>query len=393
MGSEEGPTDSEKPSDGEASADEAQAGMEEDAGALQCVPVCRAYRRKPPRTALHVLQLLRRCTYGCGAMLYPEEGTVCCSKGTHILGPAFNPPIDPDYMDFLMLPHVSQDSRLLNSALAMGSQGVFPNKAMGGVGFVQHSYGHVFLMGKVYLVMRPLRENNAFDTYLLPDHLLVDGATKDLGSDYGERLLRARTYLAAHHPLASRLKAIAEVPGAQIDLDPIMRIEAHSLRTSAMELAYVSSGVQGQQAEDRVNKVVYFDMRLHQQGLTPVTVDRHNALYDLLMFPLLHEKGVGGYFYGKDGSSVESTTGVKLSLQQYARAMVFQNPRLHHLGRLAQEYALVQHSRQVEDTLNFQRFGGLQAKLKRRRDVNPREGQQGAGSRVALTASVVGSFK
>ena len=87
-------------------------------------------------------------------MLYPEEGTVCCSKGTHILGPAFNPPIDPEYMDFLMQPHVSQDSRLLNSALAMGSQGVFPNKAMGGVGFVQHSYGHVFLMGKVYLVMR-----------------------------------------------------------------------------------------------------------------------------------------------------------------------------------------------------------------------------------------------
>jgi hypothetical protein len=45
----------------------------------------------------------------------------------------------------------------------------------------------------VYLAMRPLRENNAFDTYLLPDHLLVDGATKDLGSDYGERLLRARS--------------------------------------------------------------------------------------------------------------------------------------------------------------------------------------------------------
>jgi hypothetical protein len=30
----------------------------------------------------------------------------------------------------------------------MGTQGVFPNKAMGGVSFVQHSYGHVFLMGK-----------------------------------------------------------------------------------------------------------------------------------------------------------------------------------------------------------------------------------------------------
>ena len=75
-----------------------------------------------------------------------------------------------------------------------------------------------------------------------------------------------------------------------------------------------------------------------------MAVDRHNALYDLLMFPLVHEKGVGGYFYARDGSSVQSSTGVKLSLQMYARAMLFQNPRLHYLGRLAQEYALVQHS-------------------------------------------------
>ncbi len=74
-----------------------------------------------------------------------------------------------------------------------------------------------------------------------------------------------------------------------------MRIEAQSLRTSAMELAFVSSGVR--RAEDHANKVLYFDMRKHEQGLAPVAVDRHNALYDLLMFPLVHEKGVGGYLF------------------------------------------------------------------------------------------------
>ena len=31
-------------------------------------------------------------------------------------------------------------------------------KAMGGVGFVQHSYGHVFLTGKVYLRCAAARE-------------------------------------------------------------------------------------------------------------------------------------------------------------------------------------------------------------------------------------------
>jgi hypothetical protein len=122
-----------------------------------------------------------------------------------------------------------------------------------------------------------------------------------------------------------------------------------------------------------------------------VVVDRHNALYDLLMFPLVHEKGVGGYFYARDGSCVQSSTGVKLSLQMYTRAMLFQNERLHYLGRLAQEYALVQHSRQVEDTLSFQLPALWRAagQLKRRRDMNSKVGQQGAGSRVALIASVV----
>jgi len=215
---------------------------------------------------------------------------------------------------------------------------------------------------------------------------------KDLGRDYAERLLRTRTYLRENHPLASCLYAIADVPGERVDLTPFMRIEAQSLRTSTMELAFVSSGVR--RPEDHVNKVIYFDMRLHEQGLPPVAVDRHNALYDLLMFPLVHEKGVGGFYYPKGGDGVRSTTGAKLSLQMYTRAMLFQNERLHYLGRLAQEYALVQHSRNVEDTLNYQRFaGGLQAHLKRRRDMNPRVGQEGAGSRVALTASVVGSFK
>jgi hypothetical protein len=40
-----------------------------------------------------------------------------------------------------------------------------------------------------------------------------------------------------------------------------------------------------------------------------------NTLHDLLMFPLLHEKGVGGYFYFKDGDCVHN------ALQSYARAM------------------------------------------------------------------------
>ena len=37
------------------------------------------------------------------------------------------------------------------------------------------------LHGKSYFVMHGLGSNNAFDTYLLPKDLLLDGATVDLG--------------------------------------------------------------------------------------------------------------------------------------------------------------------------------------------------------------------
>jgi hypothetical protein len=183
----------------------------------------------------HVLEPLRKCKYGCGAMVWPAEDKLCCSGGTHILGPIFNPPIDDEYWEFLKLPHVSADSRLLNGALAMGTQGVYPSRAMGGLGFHEQRYGHVSLMGKTYCVMYGLGANNAFDSYLLPNELLVDAAANDLGADYAQRLLRARTYFAEHHPLARHLCAIADVPGPKIDLNPYMRIEALSLRSSTLE--------------------------------------------------------------------------------------------------------------------------------------------------------------
>ena len=47
-----------------------------------------------------------------------------------------------------------------------------------------------------------------------------------------------------HYTLARHLCAFADVTGPKIDLNPYMRIEAQSLRSSAMELAHVSSYVQ-----------------------------------------------------------------------------------------------------------------------------------------------------
>jgi hypothetical protein len=181
-----------------------------------------------------------------------------------------------------------------------------------------------------------------------------------------------------------------------------IRIEAHSEKSGVMELAFLDSGVRPPGTES--NKVLYFDLGREEQNLSPnVTVSRHGAMFELLQFPLLYEKGIGGYYLpdkvdGQRGGGVVSTTGVSLSLQDYSRAMLYQNPRMHYMGRLAQEWALVMHSRHVENILNFQKNKELQARLqRRRRDAEMRRGvnggEEGAGSRQGMTASVVGSKK
>jgi hypothetical protein len=181
------------------------------------------------------------------------------------------------------------------------------------------------------------------------------------------------------------------MPGERFDLNKVVRLEAHGEQSGAMELALLDNGVERPGGEK--NRMVYFDMKRKGRGESPnVSVSPHNALYEVLQFPLLFEKGKGGFYLSSNREGgVRSTTDIKLSLQEYTRSMLYQNPRLHCLGRLAQEYALVQHSRHVENMLNYQRFN-LQAKLqRRRRDVGG--GEEGDGARMAMSSSVPGSIK
>ena len=58
----------------------------------------------------------------CGAIVWLEEGVACCKGGKNILGEAFNPPIDAEYLALLQMPYMSEDSRHLNAMLAMATQ-------------------------------------------------------------------------------------------------------------------------------------------------------------------------------------------------------------------------------------------------------------------------------
>jgi hypothetical protein len=107
-------------------------------------------RQRVPKaliTDLHRLKPRRKCKHGCGALVWREEGKLCCKGGAHILVPVYNPPIDPEYLAILQLPHMSADSRLLNERLAMGALSVSPSRSMGGLGFHEQRIGHVSLLG------------------------------------------------------------------------------------------------------------------------------------------------------------------------------------------------------------------------------------------------------
>jgi hypothetical protein len=178
-----------------------------------------------------------------------KEGAACCKNCKQVLGELYNPPLDPDYLRILQQTSFSHDSRLLNAALAMGSQCTSPSRAQGGLGFHEKHYAHLSLLGTTYLVLRnPHSGNNPFDNYMLPKDLLLETAAQDLGADYAVRLLSAREYLQARHPLASRLRPVAEVPAQRLDFSKVIRLEANSSHSGAMELAHVSSGVVGRGA-------------------------------------------------------------------------------------------------------------------------------------------------
>jgi len=163
------------------------------------------------------------CKHGCGAQVWPGEDNLCCKGGKHILNADCNPPLDDTYLHLITQPYYSQQSRALNGGLAMASQGIYPSTALGGVGWHEQAYGHLALFGKTYLTQRSMGDNNAFDNYLLPENLLLDGARHDVGVSYANNLVQTRRYLEEHHPLAVHLRAVADVPGTVVDANPYMQ--------------------------------------------------------------------------------------------------------------------------------------------------------------------------
>ena len=81
-------------------------------------------------------------------MVWPREKDACCGGGRRVLDERSNPPLRPEYKVLLQSPHVSFNSRILKSSLALGSQGTFPSREHGGLGMYDEGLAFLHLMGK-----------------------------------------------------------------------------------------------------------------------------------------------------------------------------------------------------------------------------------------------------
>ena len=156
---------------------------------------------------------------------------VCCANGKHILGPDLNPPISDANLRLIKLKHVSNNSSLLNSALALAATCTTPSRAMGGMGMHTAMGGTVSLFGKVYCSLRdPNAGPGGFDAFRVPDRFLFSCDETDFGKDYAEQLILFRDHLFAHHSAVNELQPVPveELEAPRLDLTGLVRVSARS---------------------------------------------------------------------------------------------------------------------------------------------------------------------
>jgi hypothetical protein len=356
--------------------------------------------KRAPKAAgpvkLHYLGPRTKCKW-CPATLWPEEKkgvTKCCGNGKYVLGAQYNPPIDDEYLALLQLPHFSHNSRFLNDKLCFTAHGTFPSRQDGGLGW--HDMGapaFVHLYGKVYTVFHDPHAGPSFlDSYQLGSEFVYDGAKNDLGVDFANQFREVRKYIKEVHPFAKKLPSIDKVSGDAQHLDITNKVIKIDAAPGGMDVAIVSSGV-----GENSSQVMYFDLGRHMRGELPkpIKVDNDSRLYELLQFPVLFPKGVGGYFHSikrRDAGphlQVKSTSGSVMTMHKYTKAMVFQNPVLGYAGRLMQQWLLSQHSREMETTLKFHSTKLQDRVVRRAQDKNGGEGKRA----VSMASTVPGSFR
>jgi hypothetical protein len=273
----------------------------------------------------------------------------------------------------LIQPKMSYYSRIINSLLAFAAVGTTPTKPHGGRGLRCPDYPGVFtLHGRTYHVWVPPSEEGPArgHTLPLPDSLLLDRIDSIANKRKALELLdRWRRYLRTHNPLSNTLAHAFDrrhrgEEALSVSIAPSTEI------SNEMEVALVYPDSPSGPPE---RYAVSFPLRpnrrdKHKNRMVPES----SALYDIMHYPLLHPRGQGGFNMPATASRLSRNSSIAASsasrvvrakphagkrhqftLQQWAKANVYQNERLHHLGRLMQEWCLDQFSRIQRDNLAY----------------------------------------
>ena len=349
--------------------------------------------------------------------MFPQERLKCCQGGTRVLDEVDNPPIRRKEREILETAGMSHYSRIINSLLSFAVIGTTPTERHGGRGLRSEQLPGrgpppVFtLHGRTYHMWVPPSDHGPARGYTLPDVFLLDRIDTLSNRPRGMALLSSwRRYLRSNHPLARTLAHSIDY-NRRRGSHPISVSVAPSTAVSAeMEIALVYPDTEaGPPGRFAIPFPLAGDPDAeYRNTFVPDT----SALYDVMHYPLLHPRGMGGFNQPATTSRRERNSYIRHSaasrvvyaapqpdgsrhqftLFQWAKANLFQNPRLHHHGRLMQEWALNQYSRFVHDDLEFRRHKARTTYFAPMHAVRQGpEAIRNARRRVYLSSKVVGS--
>ena len=243
---------------------------------------------------------------------------------------------------------------------------------MGGRGLTSPLYPGVYhCHGRTYSMWAPPSTPGPAQRHTMTDDaVLLDSVDAIRG---GEGLFnRFRRLLRTENPLARELSHVSDAAVSRDAQQMSIRIAPSTPIHSEMEVALVFPVNDGDAPALRyaVTFPLYHDPSARFYN---VFVPAYSSLYDLLTYPLLYLRGVGGFNMPAIRSRADRYPGViesaasrqnlarfavrgvhaVFTLHKWIKANIFQNPRLHYYGRLAQAWVLDMFSRDQHENLQF----------------------------------------
>lgn len=326
-------------------------------------------------TPIHSCGVAAPCTH-CKSLVFPSERGKCCANGALVLDPTDNPTIHRKERELLTAPKMSFYSGMINSLLSFAVLGTTPTKERGGK-CMQNKYpGVTTLHGRTYHLWVPPSDKGPARGHTrggadLPDIFLIDRVSLLKDNRVGHALLkRWRQFLHSRHPLARTLAHAFERREGKRAIS--ISIAPSTAISDEMEVALVFPDDAG---GPPARFALAFPLRSRRRDkFKSVFVPETSALFDVMHYPLLNPKGTGGFNVPATNSRRIRCAGIvasaasrvvcgmerngtrrQFTLLKWAKANLYQNLRLHYLGRLMQEWALNQFSRYQHDYLEHLR--------------------------------------